>query len=157
MIRTAAAALAFLSATSMAGQDFDPFLIIDDVEKPTPTDSAIVIDLDTLDDSLANSLFQDGVHIRSQDILRFKIRGNPSTGYEWIVNESAINGAFTIKKSFSYHDAPEDYVGVGGTYTFEILAGDETKEGEFSIYEGRSWEPAEDAMAFLQIPIYVLG
>ena len=55
--------------------------------------------------------------------MRFRISGNPTTGYEWKLNEDATNGVFSVTKTFVRDDAPADYMGVGGTYVYDVEAG----------------------------------
>ena len=70
------------------------------------------------------ALEESGMPLPKGNQIRFKVRGNPTTGYEWVVNEAAANGLFTVERKYVRDEAPERYVGVGGTYYFTLTAGD---------------------------------
>ena len=67
------------------------------------------------------------------DQLRFQVAGNPTTGYEWVLNEDSDNGLFDVERKYVADDAPPHYTGVGGTYYFTITAGETTGDGAFEI------------------------
>ena len=89
--------------------------------------------------------------------MRFEISGNPSTGYKWMLDEDAMNGAFTVTQTFKYDSAPPGYMGVGGKFIFEVKAGSVTGKGNFSISNRREWEAANMALGAVSIPISVLA
>ena len=88
--------------------------------------------------------------------MRFKVSGNPTTGYQWNINEDEINGAFTYKRTYKSNPSPRFYTGVGGTYYFDITAGDSGSNGKFEIAYYRPWESANHAFNKHSIPINVM-
>ena len=114
------------------------------------------IDLDKIGEAFESQLKKEGIPMKAGDHMRFKVGGNPTTGYQWNINEDVINGAFAFKKSFKRSPAPEFYVGVGGTYYFDITAGDSGSKGTFEIAYYRPWESANRAFNKYSIPINVM-
>mmetsp|Transcript_16128 Transcript_16128/g.21852 ORF Transcript_16128/g.21852 Transcript_16128/m.21852 type:complete len:90 (-) Transcript_16128:102-371(-) len=89
--------------------------------------------------------------------MRFEIGGNPTTGYQWYVNLPSANSAFDVVKSYRAADNPEGYMGVGGTYFFDVTAGDNAGSGHFEIDYYRPWESVNSSMNSYKIPINVLA
>ena len=61
---------------------------------------ALRINLDTIGKTYKTELEQKGLLVKSGDSIFFQVRGNPTTGYEWHVDEEVTNGAFTVKKKY---------------------------------------------------------
>ena len=110
-------------------------------------------------------LYSAGLPMEAGTKLRFKIGGNPTTGYEWFADEEAADGAFTIEKEYLMDTpGPECIVegenlctGIGGNYYFTITAVDEgPAEGVLSLIYGRSWDTENSALKSHDIPIHVV-
>ena len=85
-----------------------------------------------------------GVTIPVGSTYTFKIRENPTTGYNWSVTEESLANSepyFTVKKVYKQNTEPgkEQYAGVGGQAFFTVTA---VAPGSASldISEARSWE-----------------
>ena len=65
----------------------------------------IEIALSNIGDAFKTQLQQDGIPLKAGESMRFTVRGNPTTGYQWMVDENATNGAFTIDKTYKIDDS----------------------------------------------------
>ena len=54
--------------------------------------------------------------------MQFSVYGNPTTGFDWVIDESTWEGAFTADLEYVMDEADEDTAGSGGTYFFSIQA-----------------------------------
>ena len=66
------------------------------------------------------------------------MRGNPTTGYTWNVDDAATNGAFTVATQYisdtQKHQVDIPLMGAGGTYYFTLEATrDGPSEGTFTV------------------------
>ena len=118
------------------------------------------------DDNLITTIFLDeynqlqlavliaaGFFVERDDSLRLALIGNPTTGYEWSVNEDNTNGAFTVTKEYVQDEVPEGFTGVGGMYYFTIEAGSEIGDGSI----GLTYSRADDLNATKQFefPVHI--
>merc|ERR1712062_537664 len=92
---------------------------------PTDQDDDLIttVFLDEYNQLQLAVLIAAGFFVERDDSLRLALIGNPTTGYEWSVNEDNTNGAFT---------------GVGGMYYFTIEAGSENGDGSISLTYSRA-------------------
>ena len=94
--------------------------------------------------------------------MRFSVRGNPTTGYMWEVNEEATKGAFTVERDYikdPIGEGEESSTGVGGTFFFTLTAGDSVPDEDvfFQIGYMRNWETenVDDAEWKIKLPIHL--
>lgn len=90
--------------------------------------------------------------------LTLDIEGNPTTGYQWMLNtdEGKLDESITVSEpSYKQNAAPEMMVGVGGYYKFDI---DFSKDGEFDIefMYCRSWD-LKDNPVYMTLSVKVEG
>ena len=83
--------------------------------------------------------------------LTLDIEGNPTTGYQWMLNtdDGKLDESITVSEpSYKQNAAPEMMVGVGGYYKFNI---DFSKDGEFDLefMYCRSWDLTDN-------PVYMI-
>ena len=150
-------ALASIAAMSYANQSADSMAIIGETATAVEaeTDSNLTIDLSRLDESNMSQLSQTGVPMKAGDSLTFSVRGNPTTGYTWNVREEAANGLFSVEESYKVDEADPSFTGVPGTYYFTLTAGNAAGSGDFSIWNGRTWEGEQNSLDSLTIPIHI--
>lgn len=82
------------------------------------------------------------------DKVTLSIAGNPTTGYQWVAQETE---GLTVSEEYKHNDAPEGMAGVGGVYTWTITS-DTPGAYYFTAYYQRSWEP-EDPASRIIVPI----
>ena len=46
------------------------------------------------------TLTMSGTYVEQGNSVRFSIKGNPTTGYEWFLVEDAANGAFEVEQTY---------------------------------------------------------
>ena len=102
-------------------------------------DDIITINLSSVNREFKSTLEQTGIPLKAGGQIRFQVRGNPTTGYQWQELCCNSHGAFSVEKSFKRDPAPEGYTGVGGTYYFTITA-NKPSEGEDSIFSHSIFE-----------------
>lgn len=90
--------------------------------------------------------------------LTMEIEGNPTTGYQWMLNtaEDKLDKSITASEpSYAQNDAPEMMVGVGGHFTFDI---DFSKDGEFDLefMYCRSWDLTDNPV-YMTLSVKVEG
>ncbi len=87
----------------------------------------------------------DHVPLGVGEKLMVALPGNPTTGYEWEVDEEA---RFLARVDGVAYRASSDLVGAGGTFYFRYSA-EESGEGRLAFGYRRSWEalPAEKSFA----------
>ena len=98
------------------------------------------------------SIYADGLD------LSFEIEGNPTTGYQWILDtdEKALDESITLVSSeYKQNEAPEMMVGVGGYFYFDITF---SKDGEFDLdfTYCRSWDK-KDNPVYMTLTVKVEG
>jgi predicted secreted protein len=70
--------------------------------------------------------------------------GNPTTGFDWMVEVDVDGTAVSVTKSYVQSSTPTGMVGVGGTYTFKIK-GIKSGKARLVLTNKRPWE--EDYLA----------
>ena len=124
----------------------------------TPTDGIFTIDLESMNKIGLAVLTKAGVPIEVGASLRFQVRGNPTTGFEWIVNDEAALGLFTIENLYVPDPAPAGWTGVGGVYYFTIKAGSDVGKGSFKIEYKQPWDSEnESPLQSYTIPVQVVN
>ena len=121
----------------------------------TLSNNIATIDLGSLTKAQSAAFKETGFQVARNGSIRFEAHSNPSTGYAWHVKEDMANGAFTVEENWVRDDAPEGYVGVGGTRYWTISASEEVGDGTFAIWLGRSWEGEKHAMNVHEFPIHI--
>ena len=84
-------------------------------------------------------IVEHGLVVRRGENILLIVEENPSTGYEWVIDESAAKGLFTISDEFIPTDAGEN-LGVPGRKEFTLTFGDTIGDGRFRIAQSRPWE-----------------
>ena len=92
-------------------------------------------------------------------LLCLSIKGNPTTGYTWNVDDAATNGAFEVMTRYisdnQVHQRDVPLCGAGGTYYFTLTPlAEGANDGVFSISEGRDWE--DFTIDDVSIPVKIL-
>ena len=90
--------------------------------------------------------------------LTLDIEGNPTTGYQWMLNtdDGKLDESITVSEpSYKQNAAPEMMVGVGGYYKFNI---DFSKDGEFDLefMYCRSWDLTDNPV-YMTLSVKVEG
>ena len=90
--------------------------------------------------------------------LTLDIEGNPTTGYQWMLNtdEGKLDKSITASEpSYKQNAAPEMMVGVGGYFKFDI---DFSKDGEFDLefMYCRSWDLTDNPV-YMTLTVKVDG
>lgn len=79
------------------------------------------------------------------DVFEFSLPGNPTTGYEWMIADSApfhrrsSIELISIEESYQTEPGKENMPGAGGTYTYHVK-GVKPGKVEFFMAYARSWE-----------------
>ena len=86
------------------------------------------------------------------------IEGNPTTGYQWVLNtdEGKLDESITASEpSYKQNEAPEMMVGVGGYFKFEV---EFSKDGEFDLefMYCRSWDLSDNPV-YMTVSVKVEG
>ena len=94
-------------------------------------DDVYTIDLDVQE--ALEDLEQNGFELPADGTsVQFSVYGNPTTGYDWVIDESTWEGAFTAEVEYVVDD--EEMDGSGGTYYFTVQAVvDGTDSGLFKV------------------------
>ena len=105
-----------------------------------------------------SALGRVGVSVARGDSVRFQIKGNPSTGYDWVLDGEAANGAFEVERDFIVTpaaDSDQELNGAAGTYYFTLTAGESVPDDnvQFLIQYKRSWE--KTSVKEIEIPVYI--
>ena len=90
--------------------------------------------------------------------LTLDIEGNPTTGYQWMLNteDGKLDESITASEpSYKQNAAPEMMVGVGGYYKFNF---DFSKDGEFDLelMYCRSWDLSDNPV-YMTLSVKVEG
>ena len=90
--------------------------------------------------------------------MTLDIEGNPTTGYQWMLNtdEGKLDKSITASEpSYKQNAAPEMMVGVGGYFKFDI---DFSKDGEFDLefMYCRSWDLTDNPV-YMTLSVKVEG
>ncbi|MDV0444393.1 protease inhibitor I42 family protein [Methanorbis rubei] len=110
---------------------------------PTPTPSVEPVTVITVD--------KFGTAIPANDMIRFILPSNPTTGYQWITKN--VSG-LVINQTYEATPVAEGIVGSGGVEIFTITA-DKAGTYEFTAEYKRSWENETPAATFIQYLVYV--
>lgn len=70
-------------------------------------------------------------------VFRVSLEGNPTTGYTW--NATLSDGLELLDSDFATYEHTEGMVGVGGTFSWDVVA-KETGTQTFSAIYMRPWE-----------------
>jgi inhibitor of cysteine peptidase len=89
----------------------------------------------------------ESIALREGDLLLIALAGNPTTGYEWEIEEEPDDGLLERIPGIDYHP-DSDLVGGGGTFYFRYRAV-ATGHGNLTFAYRRPWEagPAEKTIA----------
>ena len=90
--------------------------------------------------------------------MTLDIEGNPTTGYQWVLNtdEDKLDKSISASEpSYKQNEAPEMMVGVGGYFKFEVQF---SKDGEFDLefMYCRSWDLTDNPV-YMTVSVKVEG
>ena len=82
----------------------------------------------------------DGTYVSSENMLTFRIKTNPSTGYAWSCAVSDPSAAQPMIESVMDPAQNDMLVGAGATYILAVSRAEGAGEFRLTLSYGRSWE-----------------
>ena len=154
MFKRLTLALASLAVLTVAEEVFDINEASQAVEA-TSDSTDRPIDLSSIAEANMSQLEQSGLPMRVGDSKTFTVRGNPTTGYTWNIDQDATaDGVISIEKDYKVDEADPSWTGVTGTYYFKVTA-NTVGEASLAIWHGRTWESRQNSLQAFNIPIHV--
>ena len=114
-------------------------------------------DLDVM--SVLDDFITNGATISEGATIWIEFSENPTTGYEWIIDESSCADVIWYERSYEQDETEEDMMGVGGTTTI-MFQGWAEGNCTFRAANARSWEfdgfdSIDNSMDVVEIPVIV--
>ena len=122
-----------------------------------------------LNDSETRADFsENGTYVNEGDSVQMMVESNPTTGYEWIVDNDACAGVISIAQEYLMDDAEDEngemMAGVGGNELFTLTGEEAGSVCNFRAAYPRSWEftnfedfAEQNSNDLIDIPMLVLA
>ncbi len=91
--------------------------------------------------------------VKTGDILKVKLAGNPTTGFVWTASLDAASAALLKQQGapdYTQDATDGQVVGAGGTYTFTFTAAAEG-QATIELFYARPWESVQPEQTFAAV------